>query len=564
MKNIPKALLFITAGLGLVVIVLIAFMAGTKTTNPNSTETVTANTNINARVAANTNAANNNVNDTPVVSPATEITTGVTWLDEPEVLPNLGLLKSDSEYTHYYRVGTFPNGGSVIYEYEEAMGKIVNRFKESADGNYALLANHSQGYISGSPTDYLTDGVTVDTKTAYPELDYPDTLTVNGLDLSLYTVGFQSYALFSDISDDLTELGSSDYGVVYKLTTPITTQYNNGSIEGKKYILKLADGSVAIYADTLAFLADDGSITADWDKTYSDFRDRQYMPGVVAEGCGVIGGNQYPVDMAVESLETVGGATASDGDTLYTVLDGENPLLRNAYEAYKVGRDYEGSIVDLLSYSEFVAETPLLLWQDAVSDYILLMDSAYAPAVECGKPVVYLYPTTTTEVHVQVGAEVRISEPSYEAGWTVKAEPTGKLTLADGSVYPNLFWEGKGYGEYPQITFGRVVPRSQVGTALRSDLIKQGLNAQEIKDFLEFWMPHMPNTPYVRLSWLSTEQMNTLAPLNIQPRPDTVIRVFLDFAGQTTKQTNLQPQTLTAVARNGFTVTEWGGLLLGQ
>ena len=117
---------------------------------------------------------------------------------------------------------------------------------------------------------------------------------------------------------------------------------------------------------------------------------------------------------------------------------------------------------------------------------------------------------------------------------------------------------------YPEITVGRVVPTNQVSLAIKSDLIKQGLNVQEIKDFLEFWLPRMPKTPYVRLSWLNTEQMNQLAPLHITPRPDTMIRVFLDFTGQSTATTTLLPQTLTALPRDGFTVIEWGGLLLGQ
>ena len=87
---------------------------------------------------------------------------------------------------------------------------------------------------------------------------------------------------------------------------------------------------------------------------------------------------------------------------------------------------------------------------------------------------------------------------------------------------------------------------------------------KHIKDFLEFWMPRMPTTSYVRLSWLNTEQMNQLAPLHITPRPDTMIRVFLDFSGQATADTTLTPQTLTSIPRDGFTVIEWGGLLLGQ
>jgi len=72
----------------------------------------------------------------------------------------------------------------------------------------------------------------------------------------------------------------------------------------------------------------------------------------------------------------------------------------------------------------------------------------------------------------------------------------------------------------------------------------------------------MPATPYIRLSWLGTEEMNQLAPLHIFPKPNTLIRIFLDFAGQNTPEANIKPQNLSGISREGFTVVEWGGLLI--
>ena len=87
-----------------------------------------------------------------------------------------------------------------------------------------------------------------------------------------------------------------------------------------------------------------------------------------------------------------------------------------------------------------------------------------------------------------------------------------------------------------------------------------GLNAKEIADFRDFWLAKMPTTPYTRLTWLTTGEMNTLAPLAVSPKPDTMIRVFLDFAGLSSKE-NISPQILPHYDRNGFTLVEWGGLL---
>ncbi len=576
MKHIPKPLLFITAGLGLVVIILVVVVTnsyfttqGAKNENANAvTDLVNANQNSNANTNATINTNRTNTNTVNTNADVNANTNGarmaagadqITWLAEPAALSDLELMANGYGGDHYYTVGTTQDGASIIYAYRDEMGYTVARFRENSDGSYVLLANYSDGVFASDAANMLSADVAIDGETVYTDLDAPDSLTTDGVTLERHTYFGGMGPLMSDVTGDLKTAEITDSGTLYVRTVPVATDTDNGSIITKQYILELADHSIVTYSVTTAFLGDDNSVGATWKSGYSNFQDRTFQPGIVAGGCGPAG-NQYAVDMTDEALVAVG--TTQDGETLFTVLDGDNTLLKNAYANYELGRDPATSTV--LAYEDFVDAMPILIWKDAADEYLLFADTEFAAAVECGKPVVYLYPTTTTAVSVQVGADVRISEPNYASGWNVTAQPNGQLMLADGSVYPNLFWEGKGQGVYPAITSGRVVARSQVGTALRSDLIKQGLNAQEIKDFLEFWMPHMPNTPYVRLSWLSTEQMNQLAPLHIQPRPDTMIRVFLDFAGQTTAYTDLQPQTLTAILRDGFTVIEWGGLLLGQ
>ncbi len=174
--------------------------------------------------------------------------------------------------------------------------------------------------------------------------------------------------------------------------------------------------------------------------------------------------------------------------------------------------------------------------------------------------MIYLYPTETTPVTVSVDASVTKSEPEYGDGWSVIAHPDGSLVNTDGKSYTSLFWEGLGNGTYPVIDSGFVVPQEDMEQTLWNHLEKLGLNSQEAKEFMEFWLPHMPNSPYVRLTWFGTRQMNVLAPLRIVPKPDTMIRLFLDFEGLE-EPINLPSQTLSAPARNGFTVVEWGGLL---
>jgi len=46
--------------------------------------------------------------------------------------------------------------------------------------------------------------------------------------------------------------------------------------------------------------------------------------------------------------------------------------------------------------------------------------------------------------------------------------------------------------------------------------------------------------------------------LNVTPKPDSLIRVFLTIK-KLDEVVNVKEQNLKAVERNGFTVVEWGG-----
>jgi hypothetical protein len=179
----------------------------------------------------------------------------------------------------------------------------------------------------------------------------------------------------------------------------------------------------------------------------------------------------------------------------------------------------------------------------------------------CAKPVVYLYPQQKQQVSVKVGAKVVNSDPAYENGWdNVTAYPDGSLSYK-GKVYGSLFWDGYGDGAYPSTGSGVIVRTSDAVNTVKKQLKQQGLNGQEITDFMNYWTPKLEavSKPYTRLTWFNTAQMNQLAPLQVSPVPQTLIRVFLDFQG-VGKPYSIKPQHLSSVSRQGFTAVEWGGL----
>ena len=215
------------------------------------------------------------------------------------------------------------------------------------------------------------------------------------------------------------------------------------------------------------------------------------------------------------------------------------------------------------SFDEFLTQHPIIYWKDPFERYIRFENQKYMPMAECGKPVIYLYPEQTMDVSVKVSPNggFTVTEPVYgENGWFVRATPESELyNYADEKIYPYLFWEGHGMN-YQRPEEGFVVPRADVQAFLETSLAKQGLIAKEYNEFIEFWLPRMQEKDYYFITFLPQDQFDRLAPLEVSPRPDTVIRVFMDYEGLE-NPIEVQPQELFTPERNGFTVVEWGGAL---
>ena len=174
------------------------------------------------------------------------------------------------------------------------------------------------------------------------------------------------------------------------------------------------------------------------------------------------------------------------------------------------------------------------------------------------KPVLYLYPETTTEVAVQLDVEGRLTTtyPKYQNGWNVTAEPDGTLKDADGKIYNYLYWEAESPKRF-DLSEGFCVKGSETAEFLETALAELGLTRREANEFIVYWLPLMEKNKYNVISFQGKAYTDA-AVLTIDPKPDTEIRVFMTWYGSQ-KPVDLEPQTLTAPERNGFTIVEWGG-----
>ncbi len=344
---------------------------------------------------------------------------------------------------------------------------------------------------------------------------------------------------------------------------------------------KHPDGTIATYSFDDIFSEQATTIEGDIIDLNRDY-------SLTHNGCGVSTICYSTYDMDISELEAIG--ETESGISLYTVKNpielsdedadelsvSANSFANAQYDAYKEMEEYNQSVLaevdeegepveeedEIMTYQAFLDTNAVIFWQDPFGRTSAFLHNDYQIPAECGKPVIYLYPEESQMVDVFVDIrEFTKTIPEHgEDGWTVLAHPDGMLeNQADGMEYPYLFWEGHSDVEVP-MSRGFTVPRAELETFLNDSLTQLGLNEMEQADFMEFWLPEMLKNrePYFVISFLGTEAFNPVAPLTIDPKPDTLARIFMYYE-PTFSNATYPEQELTGFERNGFTVVEWGG-----
>ena len=176
------------------------------------------------------------------------------------------------------------------------------------------------------------------------------------------------------------------------------------------------------------------------------------------------------------------------------------------------------------------------------------------------KPIIYLYPTEETKVSVEVGNPENLTHtyPKYENSWNVLAKPNGDLIdIKTGRNLYALYWEGKNTIE-PNMKEGFIVKGEDTIKFLEEKLEILGLNEKEAEEFIVYWLPKLESNKYNFIRFQTMEEINKNMPLEINPQPDTLIRIVMEFKGLE-KEIEVQEQKLQSPTREGFTAVEWGG-----
>ncbi len=263
-------------------------------------------------------------------------------------------------------------------------------------------------------------------------------------------------------------------------------------------------------------------------------------------------------------LVTIGQIKETD-DPVYALKNPNHKLYTTFYNAYKKNSAnpdlYFGEKNQITSYEEFINALPIFLWRDPFGRLIQYSNMDFLPPNSC-EPIIYLYPTSTQSISISLGKDVKISDstPPYKNGWKVTAFSNGNIIDQDNNrSYPYLFWEGWSY-IFPIQSKGFVVKQNEVEIFLAESVKKLGLNELEKNDFMEAWLPYFEGSPYYFITFLDQNVIDKIAPLNITPRPDTIIRILMDVKPLEHPIDVIEPEFKKTPQRLGFTVVEWGGL----
>jgi len=179
------------------------------------------------------------------------------------------------------------------------------------------------------------------------------------------------------------------------------------------------------------------------------------------------------------------------------------------------------------------------------------------------KPAIYLYPERKTEINVSVfpQGEMFLTIPPYpKTGWDVVAESNGDIYYQNNR-YDYLYYEAGIPDQLIQKPDqGYVIAYDERAQFLQDLVTKLGLNAKETKQFVEYWAPILPKSPYYFVGIVPQSTLHEISPVLISPKPKNLIRVTLYFQALKEKE-RVSPPVILPVQRDGFTAVEWGGIV---
>ena len=294
------------------------------------------------------------------------------------------------------------------------------------------------------------------------------------------------------------------------------------------------------------------------------------------EKYGVVGGGGAGImsetkSKLLEGTQRVGETKFSE--PIYAPTAEKDPRYIESYHKYETYQQHPGedgwgyrfrgaahgmsSVKD--TYSDYRKAMPFFYWKDPFGSWWRFDNADLLPVYQA-EPLIYLYPREARELSVRLSPPhgVDVSEPELGSGWQVLAHPDGKLENVDGRVYRYLFWEGDGE-VLPPFEEGFVFQGRKAVGFFSKKLALLGLSPRERRDFLRVARRRFKPETFYLVRFLPDQAIEDMAPLDIAPKPDAVLRVMVDYL-PLRYPISVKEQRLKKIDRpsNQFLAVEWG------
>lgn len=332
---------------------------------------------------------------------------------------------------------------------------------------------------------------------------------------------------------------------------------------------------VVEYNVTLPFLAEQpagfyGTTQITFDRIDGERITQEYrVHDTVGYGCGSLCSPLAVVDLPDEEFVKTG--TTDSGHDLFVLKDVYAERYQELYQQKNTrafvdttSGSYKPLDENKYSYEEFINLVPYLYWKDPFGRWAEFLNTEFTILAEKCKPVIYLYPEKETDLHVEVSPNFGFTKtiPEYDGGWNVTAYPDGTIIDPEtNKEYDYLYWAGL-VDNYPLPKEGWVVAYKDIPTFFDHYLPQYGLQGREIDDFTEYWIEDLDEAPFYAISFLDQALIDQLSPLAIDKDPDVVIRILMTAKPLERPIPLKTPRVPNVPERTGFTVIEWGGVIL--
>ena len=176
------------------------------------------------------------------------------------------------------------------------------------------------------------------------------------------------------------------------------------------------------------------------------------------------------------------------------------------------------------------------------------------------KPVIYFYPEEEMNIDVTLSnpENIMCDYPEYGDGWSIIAKPSGDLKELNSNKNLYCLYYEANMDPVSVENEGFVVKSADTADFLDEKLKILGLNNKERNEFIIYWLPRLEVNEYNYIRFLSQDEINSCQELNIDPKPDSTIRIMMAYKGLD-HPIMVKEQKLYPAERAGFTVVEWGG-----